>query len=103
MENLTKKYRERQRQIPYDITYNWTLISSTNEHLLRKENHGLGEQTSGGQGGGGGIWMIWDSGVNRCRLLPLEWIGNDPEKLLYIFSKVNRMKAGMKSNLQMYP
>ena len=29
---------ERQRQIPYDITYNWNLISSTNEHLLRKEN-----------------------------------------------------------------
>ena len=34
---------ERQRQIPYDITYNWNLISSTNEHLHRKENHGLGE------------------------------------------------------------
>ena len=36
---------ERQRQIPYDITYNWNLIYSTNEHLLRKENHGLGEKT----------------------------------------------------------
>ena len=34
---------ERQRQIPYDITFNWNLISSTNEHLLRKENHGLGK------------------------------------------------------------
>ena len=34
---------ERQRQIPYDITYNQNLISSTNEHLHRKENHGLGE------------------------------------------------------------
>ena len=55
----------------------WNLLYGTNEHLLRKENHGLGEQTSGGQGGGGGIWMIWDSGVNRCRLLPLEWIGNE--------------------------
>ena len=30
--------QERQRKIPYDITYNWNLISSTNEHLLRKEN-----------------------------------------------------------------
>ena len=28
----------------YDITYNWNLISSANEHLLRKENHGLGEK-----------------------------------------------------------
>ena len=25
------------------ISHNWNLISSTNEHLLRKENHGLGE------------------------------------------------------------
>ena len=33
--------------VPYDITYNWNLISSTNEHLLRKENHGLGEETCG--------------------------------------------------------
>ena len=45
---------ERQRQKPYDITYNWNLISSTNEHLLRKENHGLGEKTCGCLMGGGG-------------------------------------------------
>ena len=32
-----------QYQIPYDSTYNWNLISSTNEYLHRKENHGLGE------------------------------------------------------------
>ena len=25
------------------ISYNWNLIYSTNEHLHRKENHGLGE------------------------------------------------------------
>ena len=43
---------ERQRQIPYDITYSWNLISSTNEHLLRKENHGLGEKTCGCLRGG---------------------------------------------------
>ena len=30
---------ERERQIPYDITYNWNLIYSTNEHFHRKENH----------------------------------------------------------------
>ena len=28
---------ERQRQIPYDITYNWNLISSTNEHPTAKK------------------------------------------------------------------
>ena len=38
------------------ITYNWNLISSTNEHLLRRENHGFGEKTCGclmGEGGSG--------------------------------------------------
>ena len=29
------------------ISHNWNLISSTNEHLLRKENRGLGEKTCG--------------------------------------------------------
>ena len=57
---------ERQRQIPYDITYNWHLISSTNEHLLKKENHGLGKETCGCQERGSG--MDWEFGVNRCKL-----------------------------------
>ena len=41
-----------QRQISYDITYMWNLIYDTNETFQRKENHGLGEQTCGCQGGG---------------------------------------------------
>ena len=59
---------ERQRQIPYAITYNWNLISSTNEHLLRKENHGLGEQTCGCLMGGGGSGRDWEFGVIRHNL-----------------------------------
>ena len=48
LENLIlSDMSQKDRQIPYDITYNWNLISSTNEHLLRKENHGLGEETCG--------------------------------------------------------
>ena len=44
LENLIlSEMSQKDRQIPYDITYNWNLISSTNEHLLRKENHGLGK------------------------------------------------------------
>ena len=39
---LSEVKSERQRQIPYDITYIWNLIYGTNEHLHRKENHGLG-------------------------------------------------------------
>ena len=34
---------ERERQIPYDITYIWNLIYGTNEPFHRKETHGLGE------------------------------------------------------------
>jgi len=41
---------EREKQIPYDITYLWNLIYGTNEPFHRKENHGHGEQTCGWEG-----------------------------------------------------
>ena len=47
----------------------------------KKHTHGLGEQTCGCQGGGGGSRMDWELGVSRCKLLHLEWINN--ETLLY--------------------
>ena len=68
---------ERERQIPYYSTNMWHLIYSTNEPFCRKETHGLGEQTCGCQGGGRGSGMDWESGVNRCKLSPLEWISNE--------------------------
>ena len=30
-----------------------------------------------GEGGEGGSGMDWKFGVNRCKLLPLEWISNE--------------------------
>ena len=45
-----------------NITYIWNLIYGTNEPFHRKENHGLGKQTCGCQGGG--RKMDWESGVN---------------------------------------
>ena len=66
-----------ERQIPYDITYNCCLIYGTNEPFHRKENHGLGEETCGCQGGGGGSGTDWEFGVNRCKLLLLEWMSNE--------------------------
>ena len=48
-------------------------------NLYRKKTHGLEEQTCGCQVGGSG--MDWESGVNRCKLLHLEWMSN--EILLY--------------------
>ena len=53
---------ERERQTPYDITYIWYLLYSTNEDFHRKENHGLREQTCGCLGGGGWEWVglgVW--------------------------------------------
>ena len=72
---------EREKQTPYDITYIWNLIFDTNEPFHRKENHGHGVQTHDCQRGGGENGMDWEFGVNRCQVLPLEWISN--EILLY--------------------
>ena len=47
----------------------------------QKQTHRHGQQTCGCQGGGGGSGMAWEFGVNRCKLLHLEWTGN--EVLLY--------------------
>ena len=64
---------ERERQIPYDITYICNLIYGTNETSHRKETHGLGELTFGCQGERGGSGMDGrESGVNICKLLHLE-------------------------------
>ena len=55
------EWNESERQIPYDFTYNWNLISNTNELFHRKENHGHREQPCGCQGGGSG--RDWESEV----------------------------------------
>ena len=54
---------EREREIPYDITYIWNLKYGTNEPIYKtKTDHGHGEQTCVCQGGGGskgdgpGVW-----------------------------------------------
>ena len=47
---------EKERQIPYGITYNWNLIYNTNERFHRKEKHRLGEQTCGFPRGRGREW-----------------------------------------------
>ena len=51
----------------------WLMNLSTEE----KQTHGLGEQTCGGQEGGGGSGMGWEFEVSRCRTLHLEWISNE--------------------------
>ena len=36
-----------------------------------------GDRRGVARGGGGGSGMDWESGVNRFKLLPLEWISNE--------------------------
>ena len=50
-------------------------------NLSTEKTHGLGEQNCDCQGGGGGSGMDWESGVNKYKLLQLEWMSN--EILLY--------------------
>ena len=60
---------EKERQIPYDVTYIWNLIYGTNAPFHRKETHGLGEETCGCQGEGEGVGWTGSLGLidaNYC-------------------------------------
>ena len=47
------------------ISHTQNLIYGTNKPFHRKETHGLGQQTCDCQGGEGGYWIDWESGVYR--------------------------------------
>ena len=70
---------EKERQLPYNITYIQNLIYGTNEPTYRKETNSQTQRTD--------LWlprrsgMDGEFGVSRCKLLHLEWISN--EVLLY--------------------
>ena len=71
---------ERERQIPYDITYIWNLKYDTNEHTYETE---IDTQTQRidlwmprGRGG-----KDWKFGISRCKLVYIRWINN--KVLLY--------------------
>ena len=70
---------ERKRQIPYIIS-SWNLKYGTDDPIYKTEtDHGQGEQTCSSQGGGSG--MDGQFVVFGCKLLQVEWMGN--EALLY--------------------
>ena len=52
-------------------------MAQKNVSIEKKQTHVLGEQTCGCQGGGGRSGMDWESGVNRCKLLHMEWVNNE--------------------------
>ena len=57
---------ERERQIPYDITYIWNLIYGTNEPIYRKKLIDMEYRfvVAKGEGERDG----WEFGVGRCKL-----------------------------------
>ena len=59
---------ERERQIPYDITYMWNLKYDTNELTCKT---GIDSQTWRTDHGGGMDWEFW---ISRCKLLFIAWI-----------------------------
>ena len=76
-------------------------MAQKNLSTEKKQTHG--EKTCGCQGGGGGSGIDWEFGVNRCKLLPLEWISN--EILLYrnyIYSLTMEHDNVRKKNVYMY-
>ena len=55
---------EKERQIPYDITYMWNLKYGKNDSICKTEtDHGHGEQPYGCQGWGEGSGLNRDLGV----------------------------------------
>ena len=74
---------ERERQIPYNITYIWHLKYDTNELIYKTEADSQTQRTDlwlpRGRHGGGR--MDWDFRISRCKLLYIEWINS--KVLLY--------------------
>ena len=63
---------ERERQVPYDVTYMWNPKYGTNDPIYKTEtDHGKHLWLPGG-----GSRMDGEFGVGGCRLLDLEWISN---------------------------
>ena len=68
---------QRERQIPYDITYMWNLKYNTSESISETETDSdienrLVVATGGGGGGGKG----WEFGISGCKPSHIEWMNN---------------------------
>ena len=74
---------ERERQIPYDITYMWNVKYNTNQHIHETKTDSLIQRTD--------LWLPrgrefrggkdWEFGISRGKRLYIEWINN--KDLLY--------------------
>ena len=81
---ILSEVSQKQKDKYHMISYIWNLIIWHKRTYLKKRNKLMdrhGEKTCGCQGAEGGSGKNWETGVGRCKLLHLEWIGN--EILLY--------------------
>ena len=67
---------ERERQIPYGITYMWNLKYNINEISVKQKQPHKPEQASGWQGGKHEGGKNWEFGINIYKLLHTGWINN---------------------------
>ena len=65
---------ERERQIPYDITYMQNLNYGTYEPIYKTQTDSQDRIVVAGLRVGSGWGMDWEFGAGRCKLLHLEWI-----------------------------
>ena len=52
-------------------------MAQMNLSTEKKQTHGHENRLVVAKGEGGGSGMDWESGVNRCKQLHLEWISNE--------------------------
>ena len=62
---------ERERQIPHDVTYMWTIQYDANEPIYKTETDSCGEHTCGCQRG---REMGPELRISKCKLLCIQWI-----------------------------
>ena len=55
----------------------WNLKYGTDEPMNRNSLRDMKNRLEIAKGGGKGSGMDWEFGVNRCKLLHLEWISNE--------------------------
>ena len=79
---------DRERKIPYDITYMWNLKYGTNELIYKTETDSLTWRTNRlvAKGKGAEEGKDWEFGVSRCKLFYTERIN---KVLLYIIETIS--------------
>ena len=72
---IPSEVKQKERQIPYDITYMWNLRYDRRSYLQNRNRlTDIENRLVVAKGGGG---MEWEFGVSRCKLVYIEWINNN--------------------------